>query len=536
MTAMTIRTRILLACLGFLAITVSLGLFGRQQETRMSELALDIYDRAFTGINYARKVETDFVRLRAAHRDQASFIPDGEAGKALTALDTAMGVTIDKAITDKGRDMAKDIAARIAKIRSSKDGVPEADLAKIEADLGRMVQKYASDGFIFRSRADDLVEGSDQWLLIAIGTATVFALVIAVLLIRSIIPPLNRAVAVAAAVADGRLDNAILAKGRSETSRLLAALATMQTSIADNLRRVEAARAAAVEEQERKAVRQRDVEKHILAFDGSVRHSLETLGSAATELHATSQSMSGTAHHTSAQATSAASTSEQTSAKVKAVVTASEQLSASISEIGQQVAHSATIATDAVQEAQRTNAMVEGLSTAAQRIGEVIKIIQDIASQTNLLALNATIEAARAGDAGKGFAVVANEVKSLANQTAKATEEITSQVSQIQSATLSTVGAIKGISKTISDISRIASSISAAVETQSTATREIARNTQDVAIGTREVSATITGVSQDAAETESAAAQVLNAAGELGRHSEMLRTEVDQFLDQIRAA
>jgi methyl-accepting chemotaxis protein len=289
-------------------------------------------------------------------------------------------------------------------------------------------------------------------------------------------------------------------------------------------------------EQETKAKRQIAIESHIAAFETGVRSSLDGLASAATEMRATSQSMTATAEETSAQATTVAAAAEQASVNVQTVAAATEELSSSVVEIGRQVTQSTKIAGQAVEEAGRTNTTVHGLSAAAQKIGDVVKLISDIASQTNLLALNATIEAARAGDAGKGFAVVASEVKSLANQTARATEEIAAQVSAMQSATHDAVEAIKSISGTIVSINEIAATIASAVEEQGAATQEIARNVQEASQGTTQVSSNIIGVNQAAAETGAASSQVLASAEELGKQAETLRGNVDKFLADIRAA
>lgn len=289
-------------------------------------------------------------------------------------------------------------------------------------------------------------------------------------------------------------------------------------------------------EQTRKEKRQRAIEEHIATFDKSVTGALNALASASTELGTTAQGMSATAEETNRQATAVAAASEQASANVQTVASAAEELSGSIAEIGRQVGQSTSVATKAVDEAAQSNRSVQTLADTAQRIGDVVKLINDIAGQTNLLALNATIEAARAGEAGKGFAVVAAEVKSLATQTAKATEEIAGQVNAIQSATQESVTRIDGISRIIGEISEIATTIASAVEEQGAATKEIARNVQQAAAGTTEVSSNISGVTKAAADTGAASAQVQSSAADLAKQGELLRAEVDKFLANIRAA
>jgi methyl-accepting chemotaxis protein len=265
-------------------------------------------------------------------------------------------------------------------------------------------------------------------------------------------------------------------------------------------------------------------------FDKQVGEMLQTVTSATTQLQSTASSMSATAEQTNRQATAVAAASEEASTNVQTVASAAEELSSSISEIGRQVAQSSQIASRAVAEADKTNGTVKSLAEAAQKIGEVVELINNIASQTNLLALNATIEAARAGEAGKGFAVVASEVKSLANQTAKATEEIGAQIAAMQQVTGEAVGAIGSISSTIGEINQIATAIASAVEEQGAATQEIARNVQQAAAGTNEVSSNIGGVTQAATETGTASSQVLEAARELARQGETLKNEIEAFL------
>jgi methyl-accepting chemotaxis protein len=285
-----------------------------------------------------------------------------------------------------------------------------------------------------------------------------------------------------------------------------------------------------------KAERASRMEARIVEFEATVRAALDSLQKSANSMQSTAQSMSVTADQSSALVSAVASAAEQTSANVQTVSSGTEELSSSITEIGRQVITSAQIARKAVDEAGQTDATMQGLAENASRISVVVDLIQVIASQTNLLALNATIEAARAGEAGRGFAVVASEVKSLANQTAKATEEIRAQIASMQQVTTSAVSAIRNIGQTIGEINDVTTAIAAAVEEQGAATREIARNIQHAAGGTSEVSSNIVGVSTASAEAGSAASEVLNASGALRREADVLRSEIDAFLRNLRAA
>jgi methyl-accepting chemotaxis protein len=285
-----------------------------------------------------------------------------------------------------------------------------------------------------------------------------------------------------------------------------------------------------------KAERATRMEARIVEFETAVRAALDNLQRSANSMQTTAQSMSATADQSSALVSAVASAAEETSVNVQTVSSGTEELSSSIAEIGRQVVTSAQIAGKAVEEAGATDATMQGLADNASRISVVVDLIQVIASQTNLLALNATIEAARAGEAGRGFAVVASEVKSLANQTAKATDEIRSQIASMQQVTASAVSAIRNIGQTIGEINDVTTAIAAAVEEQGAATREIARNIQHAAGGTSEVSSNIVGVSTASAEAGAAATEVLSASDALRREADMLRSEIDAFLSNIRAA
>jgi methyl-accepting chemotaxis protein len=271
-------------------------------------------------------------------------------------------------------------------------------------------------------------------------------------------------------------------------------------------------------------------------FEAAVGAIVSNVSASAVQLEAAAATLTRTAETTQNLSSQAAGASEAASSNMQSVSTATEELSQSVGEIGRQVQESSRIAVGAVKQAEATDSRIGELSRAAQQIGDVVKLITAIAEQTNLLALNATIEAARAGEAGRGFAVVAAEVKSLASQTAKATDEISSHIAGMQDATQESVAAIKEIGHTIGQISTIASTIATAVSQQSSATREIAQSVHSVALGTQQAAGNITKVNRGAAETGSASEEVLNSAQSLSAESARLRAELDRFMANIRAA
>lgn len=345
--------------------------------------------------------------------------------------------------------------------------------------------------------------------------------------------PLQNTTAIMLKLADGDLQVRIPdAQGKDELNAITRSLQVFK----DNGIRVEALQAEQIKRETEGKINQRKIMLDLAdTFESSIGHIVSTVASASTELQANAESLSTIADETTKQSTSVAAATEQASLSVQTVAASAEELSSSINEISRQVNESTRVTKEAVHEIKNTDITVVSLSDAASQIGGVVKLIQDIAEQTNLLALNATIEAARAGEAGKGFAVVASEVKSLANQTAKATEEISNKITAMQGVTGTAVTAIRGIGKTIEQISHIIGSIASAVEEQSAATREIASNVAQASAGTSEVSSSIINVNQAAGESRGASNDVLMAARELSVQSEALKREMSNFLVRVRA-
>jgi methyl-accepting chemotaxis protein len=409
-------------------------------------------------------------------------------------------------------------------IKASEEAIIEAE--KIMAEVATREHEDAEN-------VSSTITSTEVLIIVLSLVAMAFGAAVAWISGRSISTPVVAMTSAMRTLAAGDTNAEVPARGRRDE---IGEMATSVQVFKDSMIEGNRLRAEQAKEQEAKERRQKVVDEAISRFEAKMTEVVKVVSSASTELQASAQALSATAEETSKQSGTVAAAAEQASANVQTVAAAAEELTSSVAEISRQVGTSTQITGKAVIEAERTNEKVNALVEAAQRISEVVRLISDIAGQTNLLALNATIEAARAGEAGKGFAVVASEVKNLANQTAKATEEISAQIAGIQSATQDSVSAISGIGATIGEISGIASAIAAAVEEQSAATQEIARNVQEAATGTSEVTSNISTVSQAAGETGAAATQVLSASGELSSQATVLRQEFESFIHTIRAA
>jgi methyl-accepting chemotaxis protein len=441
-----------------------------------------------------------------------------EAGKMLDEYKQALGKLIEN---------SKEIEELTAEMTDS--------AAAIVKGSGVMKAELASDQQRLEAESDATIVQTQHLILMLAAGGFLLGAILAILLGKGISRPMTAMCKAMRELAGGNFDVVLPGLGRKdEVGEMAGAVEEFKLQAV-----AKAERDAAAQEAQNKAsseARRIELIRFADEFETAVGAIVSNVSASAVQLESAAGTLTRTAETTQSLSSQVAGASEEASSNMQSVASATEELSASVDEIGKRVRESNRIAEAAVKQAEQTDGRIGKLSRAAQQIGDVVKLITAIAEQTNLLALNATIEAARAGESGRGFAVVAAEVKSLASQTAKATDEISSHISGMQDATQESVAAIKEIGGTIGQISNIASSISTAVEQQSTATQEIARSVQNVAQGTNEAAANIMQVNRGATETGSASEEVLNSARTLSSESTRLRAELDRFMANIRAA
>ena len=554
-----IRTKIVGGFAAVLVCTVGLGLFALQRLGVMDHTSAVIRSVALPRTQALDDIEYQTMRYRQLEAN-AALAPDPDARRSDEATLARVGDAANRAFIAYGGLLHQDgERRRVAGIRHAWTGYLEQDGKYFSAlhasDVDGAVGLYLGDmrsGFMLfqnrlhaemtqnttaaaaASRHGSKVHASARcWILVAIGLAALLCIVAGWGLVRGIAIPLVVMTSAMRRLAGHDVGTIIPCAGRGdEIGRMAAALQVFK----DNMEHAD--RLGAEKDAEHVAREQRNarIETLVGAFEQQIGRTVSVLAAASTEMEATASSMTRNATHTDAQAVAVAQAAEESSSGVQTVAAASSQLAASITEINRQVVSSAGLTNQVVGSVRRTDDTVRALSESAGRIGQVVELITSIASQPNLLALNATIAAARAGAGGKGFGVVASEVKSLAQQTARATDEIASQIAQVQQATGGAVDAIRQIGGLIEEVGAITNAIAAAVEQQGAATAEIARNVQQTAASTRVVTSNISGVSRAANDTGTAATEVLGAAGDLSRQAEALSAEVGRFIASIRAA
>ncbi|PWC82881.1 hypothetical protein TSH100_22550 [Azospirillum sp. TSH100] len=539
------------------ALIIALAAFAMSQFESLGDYAALSQNRSAVVIG----MKDSYLSVRQGRVMAWSYAATGDAGylksrdEAFAQARAQLQAVQNLIVTDEGHRLVRAFEESIvdfeAKARSFNDlkakGVDGAspDYQKAIAEVNAAAKRYAdanntASAYVERLNTDTAKDISSRidWAssaaIIAGVAGTLLGALTAWLIGRGITGPVNALCGVMERLAGNELAVEVPGTARHDEIGAMARTVEVFKTNALEVERLrqeqEAQKVQAAEEQKRAMNRMAD------SFEQKVMGMVTAVSSSSGQLQSTAKTMSSVADESTAAASTVAAAAEQTSANVQTVAAATEELSSSIGEIARQVAESARVANTASVEAANTNELVRKLTAAADRIGEVVSLINSIAGQTNLLALNATIEAARAGEAGKGFAVVASEVKSLANQTARATEDISQQIAAVQEETRNTVSAIQSISNIIEQIQGISTTISSAVEEQGSATREISRNVQQAAQGTQQVSGNIGSVTQSAEATGNAAGQVLDAAGQLSQNAERLSREVQDFLASVRAA
>src|SRR6266699_2230584 len=552
---MSIRYKFFFAFSIVIALACGLAFYGMRSISTSGDLVVRLYDGPLMGINHARSAHA---ALNAARLLMQAGLHDGAPKETVAKIENLVAGIADDLKVVRDRVRTKDVTTALERTETELRGWSEIGLKILKPQAGGLtalpmpfsvikkgdaavaavddlVEMVAAYGFDYRTEAEATVAAAHTTMLaLAVGTALI-GLIIAIVFAYSMSKPIFAAMHIAERVAAGIFTDQIDVRRRDELGRLLTSLAVMQAGLSARADDAAALMSSKDRANSAQVNRRARMEAEIEAFRSTISSVLTNTDATTGELTATARTLSSIAQAAGQQSIETASSAEETSVNVQTVSTAAGQLGESVQAIEGQLHEATSIVRRASSMAEDANETMGALATAAQRIDEVVGFIRNIAGQTNLLALNATIEAARAGEAGRGFAVVASEVKALATQTAKATEDISSQIAEVQLATKRALDNVGAITAVMGEIDSFTATIATAVNQQNAAAAEITKNIRHAATGTAGGARGIAGTAAASDNTNRSADLVLNSASDLSRQAAELRSSVDRFLSNVAA-